>query len=62
MARRIYVGPVAEILTVLDGIEMQVERGDSVDVSDEQAAQLDLCPDNWATPKAKPSNKKEGDR
>lgn len=51
MARRIYRGPVHAIETKLDGIQMIVERGQAVDVSDETAAVLDQCPENWATPR-----------
>ena len=62
MARRIYVGSVDAIDTVLDGVEMTLERGEAVDVSDEQAEIMDLCPDNWLKPKAAATrDKKEGD-
>jgi hypothetical protein len=60
MARRTYVGPIAEIVTRLDGVEMILERGDSVDVSAQQAEQLDACPENWAAPRQAPP-KKDGD-
>lgn len=64
MARRIYVGPIHAIETKLDGISYTVKRGDAVDVSEETAAILDQCPENWASPKAPtpaPFTRKEGD-
>jgi hypothetical protein len=60
MARRIYVGPVDAIDTKLDGVEMTLKRGESVDVSDDTAKALDNCPDNWAKPKSA-SKTKEGE-
>lgn len=60
MPRRIYVGPVTEIVTRLDGVEMLLGRGHSVDVSEEQAEILDRDPDNWASPRV-PRSQKEGD-
>lgn len=57
MPRRIYVGPVDAIITNLGtdtrngGQTWRVERGEAIDVSDEQAALLDKQPDNWAKPR-----------
>lgn len=59
MPRRIYVGPIDEIETRIGGVDMFVKRGDVIDVTSEQAAVLDQCPYNWATPRA--TTKKEGD-
>lgn len=59
MPRRIYVGPVAEVVTRLDGVEMALGRGHSVDVSDEQAEILDRDEVNWAKPRTPKT--KEGD-
>jgi hypothetical protein len=56
MPRRIYVGPIDAIITNL-GIDplqqrqWRVERGEAVDVTEEQAALLDQQPDNWAKPR-----------
>lgn len=65
MARRTYVGPVHAIATRLDGVEKVVKRGEVVDVSEETAALLDKCPENWAPPKAPapsaPLTTKDGD-
>ncbi len=61
MPRRIYVGPCAEIVTRLDDIEMVLARGESVDVSEEQADVLDRDSVNWARPRPAPGQK-EGDR
>lgn len=58
MPTRVYVGPCAAIETVLDGVKFDVARGETVDVSLEQAKALDAQPDNWAEPKANGS--KEG--
>jgi hypothetical protein len=60
MPRRIYVGPCVEVVTRLDGVEMVLARGESVDVSEEQAAVLDRDTVNWAQPRA-PRSQKEGD-
>lgn len=61
MPRRIYVGPVVEVVTRLDDVEMVLTRGQSVDVSEEQAARLDLDEVNWAKPRAFPREQKGGD-
>jgi hypothetical protein len=53
------VGPIAKIETILDGVQMELSRGDSVDVSERQAAKLDRDTVNWAKPKASPSDKKK---
>lgn len=60
MPRRIYVGPIVEMVTRLDDVEMVVSRGQSVDVSEEQAEELDRQPANWAKPRS-PQATKEGD-
>jgi len=51
MPRRIYVGPITEVVTRLDGVEMTLGRGQSVDVSEEQAEVLDRDEVNWAQPR-----------
>lgn len=61
MARRIYVGPCIEIVTRLDDVEMVVSRGQSVDVSDEQAEQLDRQSAIWSKPRTPHGGQKEGD-
>jgi hypothetical protein len=58
MPRRIYVGAITSIVTRLDDVEMTVHRGESVDVSEEEAERLDRAPDNWAKPRLP---RKEGD-
>ena len=50
MAKRVYVGSVDAIDTVLNGVQMRVERGEVVDVPAAVAEQLDAQPDNWAKP------------
>ena len=60
MPRRIYVGPCLEVVTRLDGVEMTLGRGQSVDVSEKQAEVLDRDDVNWAQPKA--PKHKAGDR
>jgi hypothetical protein len=59
MPRRVYVGPIVEVVTALDGVEMTLARGESVDVSDEQAAILDRDEVNWAKPRT--FKQKEGE-
>lgn len=65
MQRRIYVGPVDAIITNLGtdprlgGRTWRVERGESVEVSDEQAALLDKQPDNWAKPRTEAKSDKK---
>jgi hypothetical protein len=72
MPRRIYAGPIDAINTELDGVEMRVERGEAVTVSEETAAKLDDQPSNWVKPRtevkelpapspASPHTQKDGD-
>jgi hypothetical protein len=53
LVSRTYTGPVAEIETILDGETVSVRRGDTVDVTPDQADQLDRQPSNWSAPAAK---------
>lgn len=59
MPRRIYVGPIVSVVTRLDDVEMTLSRGESVDVSEEQAEVLDRDEVNWAKPRTPKT--KEGD-
>ncbi len=62
MPKRVYVGAVDGIETVLDGRVIVVERGQEVEVSVEQAKLLDAQPDNWATVAgARKATAKDGD-
>lgn len=48
MPHRIYVGPYDEV--DVPALNATVKRGDSVEVTAEEAAGLDAQPDNWAKP------------
>lgn len=66
MPRRIYRGPIDAVIVTLSGNELRVERGDVVDVSEEDAKRLDAVPENWDIPKGLrnppgPDKQKEGD-
>lgn len=66
MPRRIYHGPIDAVIVTLGGGDLRVERGDVVDVSEEDAKRLDAAPENWGTPKGlgslpAPDKQKEGD-
>lgn len=61
MPRRIYVGPIGKVETLIDGIQIELSRGDSVDVSERQAEALDRDEVNWAKPKSEGSKPKGGD-
>ena len=50
MAKRIYTGPLRRGRVILPGRRLAFERGESVDVSNDEAALL--SPDEWATPPA----------
>lgn len=61
MARFQYVGSCPGIITKLDGVEMEVRRGQTVDVSDETAELLAAQEENWVRVDRKSTLKKEGD-
>ncbi len=58
--RRRYVGPVDAITTRLDGVVVVVERGQTVDVSREQADALDVMEGMWE-PASDPADLKPRD-